>query len=92
MSILRVGKNNKMIMKAFEEAFKDDENKELKIMYNEKIRRYYDGCQYIKEHIKETEKWLPEVIKIFEEMNLILEEIQVTESVSKEEILKGFKL
>lgn len=92
MSILRVENNNKMIMKAFKEAFKKDENKELKIMYNEKIKRYYNGCQYIKEHIKEVEKWLPEVIKILDEMNLILEEIQLTENVSEEEILKGFKL
>ena len=40
------------------------ENKELKIIYNEKIKRYYNGCQYIKEHIKEADKWLPEVFKI----------------------------
>ena len=92
MSILRVENNNKMIMKAFKEAFKKDENEELKIMYNEKIKRYYNGCQYIKEHIKDVEKWLPEVIKILDEMNLILEEIQLTENVSEEEILKGFKL
>lgn len=85
-------KNNKMIMKAFKEAFKKDENRELKIMYNEKLKRYYNGCQYIKEHIKEIEKWMPEVIKIFDEMNLILEEIQLTENVSEEEILKGFKV
>ena len=32
MSILRVENNNKMIMKAFKEAFKKDENEELKIM------------------------------------------------------------
>ena len=92
MSILRVENNNKMSMKAFKEAFKKDENEELKIMYNEKIKRYYNGCQYIKEHIKEVEKWLPEVIKILDEMNLILEEIQLTENVSEEEILKGFKV
>lgn len=68
------------------------ENKELKKIYNEKIKRYYNGCQYIKEHCRETEKWLPEVFKILDEINLILEEIQLTENVSKEEILKGFKL
>jgi len=68
------------------------ENKELKIMYNEKLKRYYNGCQYIKEHIKEADKWLPEVFKILDEMNLILEEIQLTETVSEEEILKGFIL
>ena len=68
------------------------ENEELKKMYNEKLKRYYNGCQYIKEHYRETEKWLPEVIKILNEMNLILEEIQLTENVSAEEIFKGFKL
>lgn len=66
------------------------ENKELKVMYNQKIKRYYNGCQYIKEHCRETDKWLPEVLKILDEMNLILEEIQLTEEVSKEEILEGF--
>lgn len=68
------------------------ENTELKIMYNERRKRFYNGCQYIKEHCKETEKWLPEVFKILDEMNLILEEIQLTENVSDEEILKGFKV
>lgn len=68
------------------------ENAELKKMYNERIKRYYNGCQYIKEHYREADKWLPEVFKILDEMNLILEEIQLTEEVSKEEILKGFKI
>lgn len=68
------------------------ENIELKIMYNEKLRRYYNGCQYVKEHYREADKWLPEVLKILDEINLILEEIQLTEDVGNEEILKGFKI
>lgn len=68
------------------------ENIELKKMYNERIKRYYNGCQYIKEHIREADKWLPEVFNILEEMGLILEEIQLTECISKEEIEKGFKI
>lgn len=68
------------------------ENVELKKMYNERVKRYYNGCQYIKEHIREADKWLPEVFNILEEMELILEEIQLTECVSNEEIEKGFKI
>lgn len=68
------------------------ENVELKKMYNERVKRYYNGCQYIKEHIREADKWLPEVFNILEEMGLILEEIQLTECISKEEIEKGFKI
>lgn len=68
------------------------ENIELKKMYNERIKRYWNGCQYIKRHIREADKWLPEVFNILEEMESILEEIQLTECISKEEIEKGFKI
>ena len=68
------------------------ENEELKKMYDERLKRYYNGCQYIKEHYREADKWTPEILNILEEMELILEEIQLTESVSKEEIEKGFKI
>ena len=61
-------------------------------MYDERLKRYYNGCQYIKEHYREADKWTPEILNILEEMELILEEIQLTESVSKEEIEKGFKI
>lgn len=65
-------------------------NEELKLLYNQQLRRYYNGCRYIQEHYKETEKWLPEIMNIVETLNLLLEEIQIDEQVTNEQILEGF--
>ena len=60
----------------------------LKELYNKTLQRYYNGCNYIEEHIEEAEKYLPEVIKLLRILNQILEKIPATE----EEILSGFKI
>ena len=60
----------------------------LKELYNKTLQRYYNGCNYIEEHIEEAEKYLPEVIKLLDTLNQILKRIPATE----EEILSGFKI
>lgn len=60
----------------------------LKEIYNKTLQRYYNGCNYIDEHIEECEKYLPEVMKLLNTLNEILVRIP---SATKEEILNGFK-
>lgn len=60
----------------------------LKEIYNKTLQRYYNGCNYIDEHIEECEKYLPEVMKLLNTLNEILVRIP---SATEEEILNGFK-
>lgn len=59
----------------------------LKQTYNKLLQRYYNGCNYIEENIKEADKYLPEVLKLLDTLNQILKRIPATE----EEILNGFE-
>lgn len=59
----------------------------LKQQYNKNLQRYYNGCNYIEQHLEEKDKYIPVVKKLLNEMNEILEKIPAT----KEEILNGFK-
>lgn len=60
----------------------------LKELYNKTLQRYYNGCNYIEVNIQEADKYLPEVMKLLDTLNQILERIPATE----EEILNGFKV
>ena len=64
---------------------------ELKWNYNRNLARYYNGCNYLIMHNEETEKWLPNLLDILSDMNVLLKEIQKTTLVSNVEILNGFK-
>lgn len=59
----------------------------MKEEYNYILKRYYNGCNYIEEHIEDVDKYLPVVKELLNKMNAILEKIPATE----EEILNGFK-
>lgn len=63
----------------------------LKEIYNKTLQRYYNGCNYIDEHIEECDKYLPEVLKLLDILNKILSKIMEYQEVTKEEILNGFK-
>lgn len=60
----------------------------LRQEYNKTLRRYYNGCNYIEEHLKEKDKYLPIVKELLNKMNEILEKIP---KATEEEILNGFK-
>ena len=60
---------------------------DLRTLYNKILQRYYNGCNYIEEHLEEAEKYLPKVLELLDKLNKILEKIPATE----EEILYGFK-
>ena len=59
----------------------------LKQICNKLLQRYYNGCNYIEEHLEEADKYLPKVLEILNKLNQILRRIPATE----EEILNGFK-
>lgn len=55
--------------------------------YNYLLKRYYNGCEYIKNHLEESEKLMPELLKILDKMNIILDENNINDS---NIILNGF--
>lgn len=59
-----------------------------KQQYNNLLKRYYNGCKYLKEHPEENEKFMPELLKILDKLNIILKEHPTKDN---EEILNGFK-
>lgn len=61
----------------------------LKQQYNQTLQRYYNGCNYIEEHIEEADKYLPVVKELLNRLNQILERIP---KATEEEILEGFKI
>lgn len=62
---------------------------ELKQKYNELLQRYYNGCNYIEEHIEEADKYLPAINNLLNGLNKILTKIP---EAAEEEILNGFKI
>ncbi len=65
---------------------------DLKWNYNLNLGRYKNGCAYITKHKKETKKWMPELLSVLENMNLLLEEIMKYENVREIQILEGFDI
>ena len=56
--------------------------------YNHLLQRYYNGCEYLKNHPEEEEKYLNLLLNILEKLNIILENNKINNT---EEILNGFK-
>lgn len=57
--------------------------------YNQTLQRYYNGCNYIAEHIEEVDKYLPVVKELLNRLNLIIEKIG---NMTEKEILEGFDI
>lgn len=61
----------------------------VKELYNEILQRYYNGCNYIEEHIEEADKYLPAVKELLNRLNLLIEKIG---NITEKEILEGFEI
>lgn len=64
----------------------------LKWNYNHNLNRYYNGCNYIEQNREDTNKFLPELLSIQENLEILLNEIMKYEDVTEREILNGFNL
>lgn len=62
----------------------------MKEKYNKLLKRYINGCEYLKNNPEKQEKYLVELIKILDEMNRILKEIEKEEKITEKEMLIGF--
>lgn len=58
-----------------------------KIDYNNLLKRYSNGLEYLSVHKEETEKWLPELEKIVDELGKMIEKYNIP----NDNILTGFK-
>lgn len=63
---------------------------QLKEQYNYNLKRMNNGCRYCETHKNEVDKWLPELFKIYDNMNNALEEIIKYEKVESRDIREGF--
>lgn len=61
----------------------------VKELYNQTLQRYYNGCNYIAEHIEEVDKYLPVVKELLNKLNLIIAKIG---NMTEKEILEGFEI
>ena len=59
----------------------------LKQEYNKTLKRYYNGCNYIEEHIEEVDKYLPTIEELLNKLNLIIKRIP---GITEEDTLNGF--
>jgi len=62
----------------------------LKKIYNYNLNRLNNGCKYCEEHNDEVDIWLPELLKIHQNMNRVLEEILEYEKIGSKDIGEGF--
>lgn len=57
--------------------------------YNNLLKRYYKGCKYLEAHREDIEKFMPELLKILNEINIMIEENNIED---EQIILNGFNM
>lgn len=70
----------------------EDELYQLKWEYNNTLNRYYNGCNYLEEHIGEEDRYMPLLLELLEKIESLIDKIQERQAVATEEILGGFEL
>lgn len=66
--------------------------KELKMDYNFNLNRLYNGCNYLDEHPEDCDKYLNELFKVYNKVDVIIRQIEKYQKVSSDEVLGGFEI
>lgn len=66
--------------------------KELKMDYNFNLNRLYNGCNYLDEHPEDCDKYLDELFKVYNKVDVIIKQIKRHQRVTTDEVLGGFKI
>lgn len=65
---------------------------ELKKKYNYYLTRYFNGCKYCEENYSKWDLYMPEVKKLLNVLEKILNKIELQENVTNEQKLRGFDI
>ncbi len=66
--------------------------KELKMDYNFNLNRLYNGCNYLDEHPEDCDKYLNELFKVYNKVDVIIRQIEKYQEVTSDEVLGGFEI
>lgn len=66
--------------------------KELKMDYNFNLNRLYNGCNYLDEHPEDCDKYLNELFKVYNKVDVIIRQIEKYQKVTSDEVLGGFNI
>lgn len=65
---------------------------ELKMDYNFNLNRLYNGCNYLDEHPEDCDKYLNELFKVYNKVDVIIKQIEKYQKVTSDEVLGGFAI
>lgn len=65
---------------------------ELKMDYNFNLNRLYNGCNYLDEHPEDCDKYLNELFKVYNKVDVIIKQIEKYQKVTSDEVLGGFEI
>lgn len=65
---------------------------ELKMDYNFNLNRLYNGCNYLDEHPEDCDKYLNELFKVYNKVDVIIRQIEKYQKVTSDEVLGGFAI
>ena len=65
---------------------------ELKMDYNFNLNRLYNGCNYLDEHPEDCDKYLNELFKVYNKIDVIIRQIEKYQKVTSDEVLGGVEI
>lgn len=69
-----------------------DEFTSLRLEYNNILKRYYGGCNYVMEHPETLEKYLKQILGFKDRLNEIITTLsRAGKPMTEKEILSGFE-
>ncbi len=65
---------------------------DLKWDFNYNLGRYVKGCEYCSNNPKEADRWIPTLLELKKNIEILLSEIEKCIEVTPEEVLRGFEI